>query len=327
MTRRRFLSITLAGTLAAPLAGAAQQPGKMWRIGLLSTGPISNTQPLFNVFQEQLRELGYVDGQNVSIESRAADGNNERLPGLAAELVKLKVDVLLTTGTPAAVAAKRATSVIPIVTAVVADPVGAGLVTNLARPGGNLTGIADLDDELTGKRLGLLKEAVPRLSRVAIIWKRGNPAHKTALKEAEVVARTMDLQFQTLDVRAPSEFQEAFAAMARDRVGALILAADSMFFAHRTQLAESATKHRLPTMFWRREFVAAGGLMSYGTLYPELFRRAAIYVDKIFKGAKPADLPMEQPTKFELVINLKTAKALGLTIPPSLLLRADQVIE
>jgi len=170
----------------------------MWRIGLLSTGPISNTQPLFNVFQEQLRELGYVDGQNVSIESRAADGNNERLPGLAAELVKLKVDVLLTTGTPAAVAAKRATSVIPIVTAVVADPVGAGLVTNLARPGGNLTGIADLDDELTGKRLGLLKEAVPRLSRVAIIWKRGNPAHKTALKEAEVVARTMDLQFQTL---------------------------------------------------------------------------------------------------------------------------------
>jgi putative tryptophan/tyrosine transport system substrate-binding protein len=327
MSRRRFLVTSLAGALATPLAAGAQQAGKVWRVGILSTGSASSGLPLTKVFQEQLRELGYIEGQNVVFEFRYADGDNDRLPGLAEELVRLKVDVLVTAGTPAAVAAKNATSMIPIVTAIVADPVGAGLVTSLARPGGNVTGIANLDDELAGKRLALLMEAVPGLSRVAIMWKTGNPAHKTALREAEVVARARDVKLQPVDVRGPSEFQEAFSIMARSRVGALIVTADSMFNMHTTQLVDVATKSRLPTMFWRKDFVAAGGLMSYGTIYSDLQRRAAIYVDRIAKGAKPADLPLEQATKFELVINLKTAKALGLTIPPSLLARADQVIE
>jgi putative ABC transport system substrate-binding protein len=326
MNRRVFVT-GLGALLVAPSAAEAQQAGKVYRIGILSTGSVSSNLHLFQVFQQQLRELGYIEGQNIAFEFRGADGKNEQLPARATDLVKLKVDVVVTVGTPAAAAAKQVTSTIPIVTAIVADPVGAGLVTSLARPGGNLTGIADLDDELTGKRLGLLKEAVPGLAHVALMWKRGNPAHKTALREAEVAARTMELQLQRVDVGTASELQPAFVVMARARVGALILAADSMFAVHVAQLLDAATKSRLPTMFWRRDFVAAGGLMSYGTVYPELFRRAAVYVDRVLKGAKPADLPMEQPTKFELVINLKTAKALGLTIPPSLLLRADQVIE
>jgi putative tryptophan/tyrosine transport system substrate-binding protein len=327
MDRRRFLLTAMAGALATPLAAGGQEAGKVWRVGHLSTGSISSGRPLNKVFQEQLRELGYIDGQNVVFTFRGADGNNDRLPALADELVRLRVDILVTAGTPAAVAAKQATSMIPIVTAIVADPVGAGLVTSLARPGGNVTGIANLDDELTGKRLALLNDAVPGLSRVAIMWKTGNPAHKTALREAEVVARARDLKLQPVDVRGPGEFQSAFANIARARVGALIVTADSMFNVHRTQLTDFAAKSRLPTMFWRRDFVAAGGLMSYGTIYSDLFRRAAVYVDRIAKGAKPADLPMEQATKFELVINLKTAKALGLTIPPSLLARADQIID
>jgi putative ABC transport system substrate-binding protein len=325
--RRGFLLTSLGGVLAEPFAAAAQQTRKTWRVGILSTGSISSGQPLNEVFEQQLRELGYIDGQNVVFELRGADGDHSRLPGLAEELVRLKVDVLVTTGTPAAVAAKQATSVIPIVTAIVADPVGAGLVTSLARPGGNVTGIANLDDELTGKRLALLMEAVPGLSRVAIMWKTGNPAHKTALREADVVARARDVKLRPVDVRAPSEFQEAFTLMARSRVGALIVTADSMFNVHASQLIDVVAKSRLPTIFWRKDFVAAGGLMSYGTIYSDLFRRAAVYVDRIAKGAKPADLPLEQATKFELVINLKTAKSLGLTIPPSLLARADQVID
>ncbi len=327
MDRRAFIGSLAGSLLAAPLTAEAQEAGKLVRIGILSTGSISSNLHLFKVFQGRLHELGYIDGQNVAFEFRAADGKNERLPALAAELIRLKVDVLLTTGTPAAVAAKQATSRVPIVTAIVADPVGAGLINNLARPGGNITGITDLDDELSGKRMALLKEVVPGLSRVAIMWKTGNPAHKTALREAEVAGRSLDLRLQLLDVRAPSEFQPAFTMMARERAGALILMADSMFSVHRAQLVDTAARSRMPTMFWVRDFVEAGGLMSYGTVYPDLFLRAAVYVDKILKGGKPADLPVEQPTKFELVINLKIAKALGLTIPPSLLQRADQVIE
>ena len=311
----------------APLGAEPQQPTRVQRIGVLSTGSLSAGEHLFKAFQERLREFGYIEGRNVGFEARGADGKNERLPGLATELLRLDVDVIVTIGTPAAVAAKQATSTIPIVTAVVADPVGAGLIASLARPGGNVTGIADLDEELTGKRLELLKEIVPGLSRVAVMWKAGNPAHETALREAEAAARSSGLQLKHREVRAASEFQTAFALMTKEHIGALVLLADSMFATHRTELVHLSTKNRMPAIFWRREFVEAGGLMSYGTIYPELYRRAADYVAKILKGAKPADLPVEQPTKFELVINLKTAKALGLTIPQTLLQRADQVIE
>ena len=311
----------------APLGAEPQQPTRVQRIGVLSTGSLSAGEHLFKAFQERLREFGYIEGQNVAFEARGADGRNERLPGLATELLRLDVDVIVTIGTPAAVAAKQATSTLPIVTAVVADPVGAGLIASLARPGGNVTGIADLDEELTGKRLELLKEIVPGLSRVAVMWKAGNPAHETALREAEVAARSSGLQLKHREVRAASEFQTAFALMTKEHVGALVLLADSMFATYRTQLVNLSAKNRMPAIFWRREFVEAGGLMSYGTIYPELYRRAADYVAKILKGAKPADLPVEQPTQFELVINLKTARALGLTIPQTLLQRADQVIE
>src|SRR5262245_3074196 len=325
MNRRVFVT-GLGAVLAAPLGAGAQQP-RQWRIGVLSTGSISDGAPLFAVFDRQLRELGYIEGQNIVFDFRGADGNNERLPGLAAELVRRNADVLVTTGTPAAVAAKQATSRIPIVTAIVADPVGSGLVASLARPGGNVTGIADLDDELTGKRLTLLKEAIPELSRVAVLWKRGNPAHSAALRDAQQVASTLAVKLVLRDVATPTDLEVAFTEMERDRVGALLFTADSMFAVHRTRLIELASMNRLPTMFWRSDFVAAGGFISYGTIYAEMFRHAAMYVDKILKGTKPMDLPMAQPTKFELAINLKTAKALGLTIPPSLLLRADQVIE
>ena len=313
--------------ILAPLAAEAQQPTRVQRIGVLTTGSLSAGEHLFKVFQERLREFGYIEGRNVAFEARGADGKNERLPGLATELLRLDVDVIVTIGTPAAVAAKQATSTIPIVTAVVADPVGAGLIASVARPGGNVTRIADLDEELTGKRLELLKEIVPGLSRVAVMWKTGNPAHETALRVADAAARSSGLQLKHRKVRAASEFQAAFALMTKEHIGALVLLADSMFGTYRTQLVNLLAKNRMPAIFWRREFVEAGGLMSYGTIYPELYRRAADYVAKILKGSKPADLPVEQPTKFELVINMKTAKALGLTIPPSLLGRADQVIE
>ena len=327
MDRRAFLCGLSLGPLVMPLLAEGQPAGKMPRIGFLTAASLSASRPLWNVFKERLRELGYFEGQNITFEARGADGRNERLPGLATELVNLKLDVIVTSGTPAATAAKHATSTIPIITAIVADPVGAGLIIGLARPGGNVTGIVNLDDELSGKRLELLREIVPGLSRVAIVLNAGNPAHKIALREAEVVASALGLQLKRVDVSVPSELKSAFSAMIREGVGALILAADSMYFTYRAQLVDDATRSRLPAIFWRKEFVEAGGLMSYGTSYPDLFRGAANYVDKILRGAKPADLPVEQPTKFELVINMKTAKALGLTIPPSLLLRADQIIE
>ncbi|PYM14385.1 MAG: ABC transporter substrate-binding protein [Candidatus Rokuibacteriota bacterium] len=324
--RRSFvLAITLS-ILASPVAVAAEQPGRA-RIGVLSTSSVSDGLEMFKVFQERLREFGYVEGQNVVFEFRGADGKNERLSSLARELLRLNVDVMVTVGTPAAAAAKEATAVTPIITAVVADPVGAGIVTGLARPGGNVTGIADLDAELSGKRLQLLGEVVPGLSRVAVMWKTGNPAHKSALREIETAAKSSGVQVQAVDVRAPSEFAAAFASMTRARAGALLLLADSMFSLYRAELLDATAKNRLPAIFWSRRFAEAGGLMSYGTNYPDLFRRAAEYVARVLKGARPADLPIEQPTKFELVINMKTARALGLSIPPSVLLRADQVID
>jgi putative tryptophan/tyrosine transport system substrate-binding protein len=316
--------LTLVTMLVAlGVQAQAQQTRKVSRIGYLAAG----SPPLDKTFLQGLRDLGHIEGQNIVIESRFADGKHERLLDLAAELIGLKVDVIVTGGTPAAVAAKQATGTIPIVMAIVANPVGEGLVASLARPGGNVTGIANLDTELSGKRLEILKEVVPGLSRVAILWNPVNPAHKPALAESEVTARALGMQFQPVAARDPNEFKSAFSEMSRKRAGALVLLADSMFSAHRARVVVFTEKSRLPSIFWRREFVEAGGLMSYGATYPDLYRRAAYFVDRILKGAKPADLPVEQPTRFELFINLKTAKQIGLTIPPNVLARADKVIK
>jgi len=268
-----------------------------------------------------------VEGQNIVIERRYSEGRNERLPDLAADLVRLKVDVIVAAGTPPPYAAKRATTTIPIVMTNASDPVGSGLVASLARPGGNITGLSLLSPELAGKQLELLKETVPKVSRVAVLWNPANPVHTLILRQAEVAARSLRLQLQILEARGPNEFDSAFSAMTKERAGALLVLADPMFFGHRTRLADLAAKSRLPSVFLLREHADAGGLMAYGPSTRDNFRRAATYVDKILKGAKPGDLPIEQPTKFELVINLKTAKALGLTIPRFVLGRADEVLQ
>jgi ABC-type uncharacterized transport system substrate-binding protein len=322
------LAVVLILSLA-PFAAEAQQPTKAARIGYLVTGSLEGPEASrsFDAFRQGLRERGYVEGQNIVIEYRAADGNNERLPDLAAELIALKVQTVVTQGTPAAVAAKQATSTIPIVMAIATDPVGAGLIASLGRPGGNVTGLANLDAELSGKRLEILKAAVPALARVAVLRNPANPAHRAALREAEAAAHALGVRVQLVDVRGPGEFSTAFSAMKRERAGGLVLFADSMFGTYRARIFDLAAKSRLPAIFWQSGFAEAGAFMSYGTSYPDLFRSAAVYVDKILKGAHPADLPVEQPTKFELVINLKTAKALGLTIPQSILTRADEIIQ
>jgi putative ABC transport system substrate-binding protein len=318
----------ILGLLAAPLAAEAQQAGKVYRIGLLDySEPDPARQAWWNVFRQQMRELGYVEGQNVSFEPRWGQGDNARLPKLAAELAGLKVDLLVTGGTSAAVAAKRATSTIPIVMATGGDPVALGLVASLRQPGGNVTGTTSINSELAGKRLELLRIVAPRASRVAILWDERNTGSRLVVDETEAAAKTAGLTIHSVPVRSPAEIEAAFAAAARGRAGALITVASPMLFSHRKRLAELAVKHRLPTAVGSREYVEAGGLVGYGADYPDLFRRAAVYVDKILKGAKPGDLPIWQPTKFELVINVKTAKALGLTIPQSLLGRADEVIQ
>jgi len=328
MDRRTFLAGTGAMLLAAPLAAGAQQPAKVPRIGYLS--PLSPPADSIRIeaFRQGLRDLGYVEGQNIAIEYRYAEGRFDRLPDLAAELVRLKVEVIVAASTPGILAAKNATSTIPIVMTLSADPVPTGLVSSLARPGGNITGLSLLSGELNQKRLELLKEVVPNLSRVAALWNPANPASRFQLKETEAAARVLGVQLQPLEVRGPDpDFEGAFQAATRGRAGALITPDDLLIFIHRTRIVDFAAKKRLPAMHGFRELADAGGLMSYTANRPHLFRGAAMYVDKILKGAKPADLPVEQPTKFELVINLKTAKALGLTIPPSLLGRADEVIQ
>ncbi len=326
------LSLILAVfILTASLAAEAQPTGKIYRIGYLAAGWGSGTAYLrpLEAFRQGLRELGWVEGQNVLIEYRFAEGRLERLPGLAEELVRLKVDVIAASPTPAALAAKNATRTIPIVGMSLTEPVGVGLVASLARPGGNVTGVAyGFDTDIFGKQLELLKEVIPKVRRVAVLSNPGNsPAQPLIMSSVEGAARSLGLQLQLLEARGPGEFDGAFAVMAKERAGALLVTGDPMFFLHRARLAGLAVKHRLPSMSTQGQWVEAGGLMSYGPSFPDLYRRAATYVDKIFKGAKPADLPIEQPTKFELVINLKTAHALGLTIPRSLLQRADQVIE
>ena len=309
--------------LVAQLAAEAQTAGNVARIGILRLG--SPPDPFVEAFRHALRELGYVEGRNIAIEYRWAEGRGERLPGLAADLVRLKVDVILTSGTASVLAAKQATTEIPIVMSSISDPVRRGIVASLARPGGNVTGFTVQNDELPGKWMQLLKEAFPRVSRVAVL---GPVEPGEQVRTSEVAARYLGVQLQVLKVTRPDDLGTAFAEAKKSHVEALIVLGSPFFFAHRTRLVELAARHRLPTMYSSREFVVgSGGLMSYGADLHDLFRQAATYVAKILKGAKPGDLPVQQPTKFELVINLRTAKVLGLTIPPSLLQRADQVIE
>jgi putative ABC transport system substrate-binding protein len=329
MDRRRFLLTSLAGAFTVPPVVEAQQAAKVARIGYLTPGLPTN-RDFLEGFRRGLRDRGYFEGRNLVIEIRSAEGKFERLPALVAELLALKVDVIVTGGTPATLAAKKATSTVPIVFAAAGDPVTSGLVASLARPGGNVTGLSMLSADLVGKCLEQLTQAVPGVSRVAVLWQPGAVPERTekeTLKAAEAAGRALGMQLQFVEARGPENLDRAFSEITRARPGALTVLPSSMFISERRRLADLAAKNRLPAVYFVREFVDAGGLMAYGPNLPDLSRRAATYVDKILKGAKPGDLPMEQATKFELVINLKTARALGLTIPPSLLLRADQVIE
>ena len=328
MDRRAFLGTLAGGLLAAPRASEAQQPAMVARLGILGAGSAAGAR--LEAFIQGLRDLGYVEGRNLVIEYRNHEGKEERLPALASELVALKVDVILAVSTVPALAAKKVTRTLPIVFAAAADPVTSGLVTSLARPGGNVTGMSALAPELVGKCLELLKQAVPRVSRVAVLWQPGAPDERTdkdMLKEAEAASRTLGVRLQAVKARGPEDVDRALSDVTKARADALIVLTSVMFISERRRLVGLAAKNRLPTVYPQRDFVDVGGLMSYGPNGPDLFRRAATLVDKILKGAKPADLPVEQPTKFELVINLKTAKALGLTIPPSVLGRADEVIQ
>ena len=326
-TRRAFLGTLAGGFLAAPLAAEAQVPAKVPRIGFLVAASPAISTPYLDSFRQGLRELGYVDGENVAIHYRYAEGRRERLPALAAELVRLKVDVIVTSAPPVPQAAAQATSTIPIVFTSAVDPVAVGLVASLARPGGNITGLAAMGAEVVGKHLELLKELAPQVSRVAILRNPGNQFHARALREAESAARALGMELQVLQARTPAEIEAAFSAMRRQRAGGALVLRDSFFFLQRTQIVALAAKSRLPTVHGLREEAEAGGLMAYGESILQTWRRAATYVDKILKGAKAADLPVEQPTKFELVINLRTAKTLGLTIPQSVLLGADETFQ
>ena len=325
--RRELLSVLGASALLAPLASLAQQqPAKVPRIGFLGAESSSGYTSRVGALRAGLRDLGYVEGKNIVIEFRWADGKTDRLPELAAELVRLNVDVLVTHAQPGTRAAKQATTTIPIVTAAVADPVALGYVGSLARPGGNITGSTFFYAELTAKRLELLKEALPRITQVAVLLNQDTPTIGTTFHAMEIAAKRLKVALQRFEARSPDEFGGAFSAMAKKRVDALALVEDPMFFAHAKKLADLASAQRLRSIGFN-EFAEAGGLIGYAANYLELWRRAAYFVDKILKGAKPGELPIEQPTKFELVINLKTATALGVRIPQSILVRADKVIE
>ena len=323
-----IIIVLVLGVLVAPLASPAQQTGKVYRVGFIVTSAREEVAHLVKALDEGLRELGYVEGRNIVFERRFADGKQERLPALAAELVRLKVDVIVTGANPVIAAVKQATATIPVVMAVSRDPEGSGFVRSLARPGGNITGLAnDPTPEILGKNLEFLKEAVPGVSRVALLWNPVPPGAGTYRDVVESAARKLGVTFQSVEVRGRDELEGAFAAMVRERADGVVVFGDPVFFAARSQVALLAMRNRLPAVAPLKEFVEAGGLMSYGPNITDEFRRAATYVDKILKGAKPADLPVEQPTRFELVINLKTAKALGITVPQSVLIRADQVIQ
>ena len=327
MDRRRFLLTSLAGALAVPLAAECQQATKVTPIGYLSGPSLSANAARIEAFRQGLRELSYVEGQNIVIEWRSADGQFDRLPALATELVRLKVAVIVTSGGALTRRAKEATSTIPIVMTNDPDPVGDGFVASLARPGGNITGLSSFAPELSGKRLEILREVVPKLSRVAVLGSSTATGYAQTLKEIEPAAKAFKMQLQFMDVSHAKDMETAFRAASEGRAQGMLTLNSGILGSQRAQIVELAEKNRLPVMYHQSDFVEVGGLMFYGVNVPDLSRRAASYVDKILKGAKPADLPIERPTKFELVINLKAAKALGLTIPPSLLARADQVID
>jgi putative tryptophan/tyrosine transport system substrate-binding protein len=325
MKKAAVPSILVAVVLLALVVTAeAQQPGKIPRIGYLSGTP---TNPRREAFRQGLRELGYVEGKNILIEWRSAEGKFNRLPELAAELVRLKVDVIVTGGPNATRPAKEATATIPIVMAFDTDPVGNGFVASLGRPGGNITGLSTLAPEISGKQLELLKEIVPKLSRVAVLGNSTLPGNAQALKEVELAAGAFGVKLQYLDVRGPKDIETAFRAASEGRADAVLVLGSSVLVSRQTQVADLAAKNRLPAIYPQSDYMDAGGLMFYGVSITEMYRRAAVYVDKILKGAKPADLPVEQPTKFEFIINLKAAKQIGLTIPPNVLVRADRVIK
>jgi len=325
MREKTVLCLLATAVLGFVYLAEAQQVKKVARIGFLRQGP--PTDPQVEAFRRGLHDLGYVEGKNILIEYRHTEGKPDRLPLLAAELVRLKVDIIVVSGGLATSAAKNATREIPIVMAIAGDPVGSGHVASLGRPGGNITGLTNLAPELGGKRLELLKEVIPGLSRVAILADPTNPIFALQLREVESAAQALKLQLQILEVREPNDFDSAFGAAKKGRAGAVGTLASAFLAGHRKKIVDFAEKSRLPTMYHTSGFVEVGGLMSYGVNNVDLYRRAAIYADKILKGVKPADLPVEQPTKFELVINLKTAKQIGVTIPPNVLARADKVIK
>ena len=328
MDRRAFIGTLTGGLLAAPLAAAAQPTGKVYRIGYLAAGSATVFQLPVEAFREGLRELGWVEGQNIVIDYRFAGGEFDRLPDLAAELVRLNVNIIVAGATPSSAAAKKATDTIPIVMIAAGDPVGVGLIKSLARPGGNVTGLSfSVGMETFGKGLELLKEAVPYARRVAVLSNPANPNQPLAIGSISSVAKSLGVELQLLEARDGNQFGGAFEAMAKEHASALLVVADTIYINNRKRLVDLAAASRLPVAYGYKEHVEAGGLISYGPSLSDLWRRAAIFVDKILRGAKPADLPVEQPTKFELVINLKSAKALGLTIPPTMLARADEVIE
>jgi len=332
MRRREFIKLVGGAAAAWPLSVNAQPSAKIPRIGLMVTGSLQSPEARvqLDAFRQGLRQLGYTEGRNIAIEYRGADGRIERFPNLAAELVRLEVDLIFAANTRAALAARQATSTIPIVSAVMGDPVEDGLVASLAQPGGNVTGLTFLAPELTAKRMQLLKDALPNVSRVAALWHPGAYGERTMddmLKATESAARTLGVQLHLIEVRAAGELERAFSTMMKERAEALFLFPTPMLFLARRRIIELAATNRLPSVSQAREFVELGGLIAYGANINDLFRRSTVYVDKILKGAKPADLPVEQPTRFELVINLKTAKTLGIDLPLGLMIRADEMIE
>ena len=327
MDRRTFIGVVAGRLLAVPLAAEAQPAGRVYRIGFLGNSMAALEANLVGPFREGLRDLGYVEGRNVLIEYRWAEGKYDRFPALIGELLALKVAVIVTAGTPATLAVKKATTSVPLVMLAVGDPVGTGIVPSLSHPGGNITGLTAISTEMDAKRLELLREVVPSVSYIALLWNAGSPLQVLAEKQVQAAAQVLRMRVLSLGVKTEEEIKSALAVMARERSDALLVLADRLLLHHRALIMDFATRHRLPGVHAYRELVEAGGLMSFGPSYADMHKRAAYFVDRILKGAKPGDLPVERPLTFELVINLKTAKALGLTIPPSLLQRADQVIE
>jgi len=321
---RRDTIVALLALGATPLGAFAQQPGKVWRIGMLETISMSLNAANLDAFLNGMQELGYVEGRNFVIDYRSADGHDERFPDLAAELLRGKVDLIVTRGTPATQAAKKATATIPVVTTAIGDPLL--LVTSFARPGGNITGLSSFTTELQTKRIELIREMVPGVARIAVLMNMVNAAFQPQWKETERAARSLGVEVQLFDVRRAEDLERAFEAAVKQRANALVVGQDGVTQANGKHIVALAVKYRLPAIYFSSEYIDDGGLISYGVNYPDLYRRAASYVDKILKGAKPGDLPIEQPTKFDLIINRKTAKALGLRIPPALLARADRVI-